>query len=67
MKTTTVGYPNPNNQRVVRPTGKPGTDHLQYVYVLECGECGSQYRANGSDIHLRKCPDCQGGWPGLEV
>jgi hypothetical protein len=25
------------------------------------------YGANGSDIHLRLCPACQGGASGLEV
>lgn len=64
-KTTQVGYENRNGQVVVRPTGMPGTDHLQYIYVLRCGHCTLEYGANGSDIHLRKCPGCQGGRPGL--
>lgn len=64
-RTTQVGYRNRNDQEVVRPTGLPGTDHLQYVYVLRCAACGCEYGANGSDIHGRKCPRCQGGRPGL--
>ena len=64
--TTQVGYTNRNRQTVVRPTGRPGTDHGQYVYVLRCNECGLEYGANGSDIHQRKCPACQAGMPGLD-
>ena len=56
---------NCNGQRVVRKTDQPGTDHLQYVYVLRCEKCGADYGANDSDIHLRKCPACQGGMPGI--
>ncbi len=50
---------------VVRPTGLPGTDHRQYIYVLQRSRCGHKYGANGSDIHLRRCPKCDGGAPGL--
>ena len=64
-KTTQPGYRNRNGQTVVCPTGLPGTDHLQFVYRLRCGSCGLEYGANGSDIHLWKCPNCQGGRPGL--
>jgi hypothetical protein len=65
--TTDPGYENPNGQMVVRNTGKQGTDHLQYVYELRCTHCGRNYGANGSDIHERKCPQCQGGRPGLDL
>jgi hypothetical protein len=64
-QTTTIGYRNRNWQIVRRATGLAGTDHLQKVYELECGHCGHVYGANGSDIHLRLCPRCQGGRPGL--
>ena len=63
--TTRTGYRNRNGQVVVRPTGLPGTDHMQYIYVLRCEKCGHDYGANGSDIHCRRCPLCQGGRPGL--
>jgi Zn finger protein HypA/HybF involved in hydrogenase expression len=63
--TTQPGYANRNGQVVIRNTGLPGTDHLQTVYQLECSNCGHVYGANGSDIHLRRCPECQGGAPGL--
>jgi hypothetical protein len=62
---TVEGFTNDNGQQVVRRTDRPGTDHLQVVYVLSCTECGHVYGANGSDIHRRRCPKCQGGRPGL--
>jgi predicted RNase H-like nuclease len=66
-RTTAVGYVNRNRQAVLRATGLPGTDHGQYVYVLRCGRCEEEYGANGSDIHLRRCPACDGGRPGLPI
>jgi hypothetical protein len=64
--TTQTGFENRNRQTVIRPTDLPGTDHGQYIYILRCGHCQHEYGANGSDIHLRKCPACQGGVEGLE-
>jgi hypothetical protein len=37
------------------------------TYGLGCSRCGEVYGANGSDIHLRKYPSCQGGSPGLPL
>jgi hypothetical protein len=34
---------------------------------LQCGHCGYDYGANGSDIWERKCPACQEGAPGLVI
>lgn len=67
IDTTAIGYTNRNRQVVIRKTEKLGTDHNQYVYVLECNEGRElhQYGANGSDIWQRKCPVHQGGRPGL--
>ena len=65
VDTTAVGFRNQNGQVVVRNTGKPGTDHLQYIYQLACSKYN--YGANGSDIHERKCPTCQGGSPGFTL
>ncbi|WP_342070186.1 hypothetical protein [Yoonia algicola] len=63
-----------NDQVLIARTDRPGTDHMQYVWVLVCarrldnGElCGYRYGANGSDFHHRKCPSCQGGAAGLDV
>ena len=64
-KTTAPGYLNRNHQKVIRKTNTRGTDHGQWVYVLECTRCGIEYGANGSDIFQRKCPQCQGGAAGL--
>lgn len=68
-KTTTTarGFVNRNEQVVIRNTGLPGTDHQQIVYQLGCSICGHVYGANGSDIHLRLCPKCQGGAAGLSL
>ena len=62
-RTTDVGYENLNEQVVMREGNLPG----QKVYVLKCGRCGTQYGANESDIHLRRCPACMGGPPGLPL
>jgi hypothetical protein len=65
--TTEPGYLNRNGQRVIRETGKAGNDHLQFVFVLRCDACSTEYGANGSDIFQRRCPSCQGGAPGLPL
>ena len=62
-KTTVIGFQNPNGQINVRPLGIPGTDHGQSLYQMACSHCGANYGANGSDIHHRRCPACQGGNP----
>lgn len=58
---TTTGYVNKNHQKNLGRTGEQGTDHMQYFYGMECQLCNHKYKANGSDIWLRKCPRCQGG------
>ncbi len=63
--TTETGFVNLNGQVTIRNTGLPGTDHHQYVYQIACSRCGGIYGSNGSDIHERKCPACQGGRPGI--
>lgn len=64
MKNTTIaGYVNKNNQKNNGPTGQPGNGHLQNFYYMKCQDCGFEYKANGADIWLRKCPKCQGGKP----
>ena len=59
--TTVTGFINGNNQRNNGVTKYPGTDFNQMLYDMECLDCGHRYYANGSDIHIRKCPKCQGG------
>ncbi len=63
--TTEIGYVNRNNQIVIEKTDRPGTDFRQTVYILRCQDCLTEYGANGSDIWQRKCPECQGGRPGI--
>lgn len=65
VPTTRPGYENRNRQLVVQRTNLPGTDHRQRIYVLRCLDCSTEYGANGSDIFQRRCPECQGGAPGL--
>lgn len=64
-ETTQKGFINPNGQRCSGTLSVPGTDHEQYVYKMECENCGFVYGANGTDVHLRKCPECQDGRPGI--
>ncbi len=65
QNTTDPGYNNKNNQTVIRKTDLPGNHHNQKLYVLRCEECRHEYGANGADIWLRRCPNCQGGAAGL--
>ena len=66
--TTQIGYVNRHNQRCGGHRGLAGNDHLQRAYRMECLQptCGNIYGANGSDVFQRKCPNCQGGQPGIE-
>jgi hypothetical protein len=64
--TTKIGYVNRNQQKNHGHRGVKGTDHGQLAYRLECLNCGHEYGANGTDIHLRKCPNCQSGRPGID-
>lgn len=61
------GDVNRNQQRLLRKTRFKGTDHLQYIWALQCERdtCGHVYGANGSDFHLRRCPKCDGGAKGI--
>ena len=61
LKSTDAGYVNKNNQKNIGRTDEPGTDNGQWFYEMECLNCGHKYKANGSDIWQRKCPNCQGG------
>ena len=59
MKTTDKGYINQNNQRNNGLYGISETHYNQRFFELECLDCGYKYFANGCDIWLRKCPQCQ--------
>lgn len=60
-----IGYVNTNRQKCCGHCGIPGTDHLQRAFKVECLDCGYVYGANGSDMHLRLCPECQDGADGI--
>jgi len=64
-ETTRIGFVNRNHQRCGGHRGTLGTDHGQFAYRMECLKCGCVYGANGADVFERKCPDCQGGLPGI--
>ena len=68
-RTTVPGYVNQNNQKNLGRTNppRPGNDYAQSVYVLRCLNCQRNYGANGSDIHIRRCPFCQDGAGGLAL
>lgn len=54
-------------QEVLRKTDHPGTDHNAKVWVLRCRVCGFCYGANSTDAWERKCPNHDGGKPGLPI
>jgi hypothetical protein len=61
---TEPGTVNPHGHKVIRSTGRRDSHRFALVYEMECTECGEVYGANSCDIHLRKCPNCQGGLEG---
>jgi len=60
-----IGKVNDNGQRCCGHRGVLGSDFNQYAYKVECTHCGHVYGANGSDMHERLCPACQGGAMGI--
>ena len=58
-KTTVTGYINRNNQKNLGCLNKPRNHYNQLAYLLHCNICGFEYEANGCDIAIRKCPNCQ--------
>ena len=58
---TDVGYVNEFSQKNMGRTEMKGTGHLQHLYAMRCEKCGYEYHANGHDIFLKRCPNCQGG------
>ena len=61
MGSTDVGYVNKNRQKNLGRTEKQAVRPYANIYQMCCEICGHKYFANGSDIHLKKCPQCQGG------
>lgn len=57
-KTLVKGYVNKNSQMNCGSTGEPGNLEGQTFYWMQCLHCGHEYKANGCDVWLRKCPNC---------
>ena len=66
-RTTAIGFRNEHGQEVALKTPAAGNIPGQRVYVLRCSACGHEYGANGSDLHSRRCPQCQDGPPALPI
>ncbi len=68
-----VGSITENQQKLLDKTAKPGTDHMQHVWIVRCmresngAMCDHIYGANSSDFARRRCPKCDGGAAGLEL
>jgi hypothetical protein len=65
--TTQVGYRNAYGQELTRKTSKAGVPPFQRIFAMKCGACGHEYGANGSEVHSRRCPACQGGPAGVAI
>jgi hypothetical protein len=63
--TTAIGYRNRDDQVVLHRTDLSGSRLYQRVYLMRCDQCGHEYGVDGCDVHNRRCPNCQGGPPGL--
>ena len=57
-KTLVQGYVNRNNQKNCGCTGEEGSHAGQLFYLMKCLRCGFEYKSNGCDVWLRKCPKC---------
>jgi len=64
-ETVKIGYRNQNGQQCAGHFGVKGTDHGPYAYKTECTIYGYVYGTNGSDMHERRCPECQKGAAGI--
>ena len=54
-----MGYINKNNQKNLGYRGVSETHISAKSYEMECLDCGHKYLANGCDVWLRQCPNCQ--------
>ena len=61
MRSTDIGYINNWKQKNMGITEKHAVRPYARIYQMYCTVCCHTYFANGSDIHLKKCPNCQGG------
>lgn len=65
LGTTSAGYVNRHGQVVEGASDRASNHYNQKAYELRCKHCEQLYGANGCDIHIRRCPYCQQGQPGL--
>ena len=65
--TTEIGFLNRNRQKVIGMSALASNHHNQRLFEMSCGDCGGSYNANGCDIHIRRCPLCQGGQKSSEA
>lgn len=62
-----LGIININNQKVVGKTDEYTSNHAYgTAWAMSCLNCNYEYGANGCDIHIRKCPNCQNGAASLK-
>ncbi len=66
-KTTKPGFVNRNRQLVTQRLPANGDDPRVYVVCCLNPECNHLYGAVASSLTHRRCPNCQGGRPGLPV
>lgn len=55
------GYINKNNQQNMGYAGHRGNKPDQRAFKMKCLCCEYEYKSNGCDVWLHKCPRCQGG------
>jgi hypothetical protein len=58
IKHAWVGNVTANRQKVVALVKGQGP-HGNQVWKMRCQDCGHEYGAYSSDVHLKKCPECQ--------
>ncbi len=62
------GYINHHDQLVVDQDLTYKSNHKSAKpWKLRCLKCKNEYGANGCDVHIRKCPECQKGKPSLPL
>lgn len=67
-KKLVIGAVNRNGQHLLQDLNRASATHPSAkIYRLRCLFCGHNYGANGCDVHIRKCPECQEGRPGEGV
>ncbi|MAE50857.1 MAG: hypothetical protein CMH27_03520 [Micavibrio sp.] len=61
------GFVNRNNQLVIDESGGYISNHdSAKAWKMYCLNCKENYGANGCDIYIRKCPNCQKGAASLK-